>query len=201
MLLKNILNLSRYALSRMGESALSGIHKTIKNAFKQREKTFVKNNAEKAIPKSLQEMKKGNLTKRDLINQIGEMSNFMSGETGTYARYHKKQLEKMEKLGERLGIEFESEEEYDEYGRFMGAMQERLGEVWKDKASGEGEKLFVEAKRLNLNPMQFVRNYEYWMEHLDDLEEARPLHAKNLKPSSYIRQLGLERIKDFKSRK
>ena len=105
----------------------------------------------------------------------------------------------MKTIEERLSsedydFEFESLEEYQDYKRFLGAMAERVGENWK-YVSGEGMELYAEAKRLNLNPSQFLRNANYWIEHVEELTEAKPLSRKTIRPSDYARQLKLPKIR------
>ena len=85
------------------------------------------------------------------------------------------------------------EEEFNNIGEFLGQMQDRLKEVWKT-VSDRAVKLFEEAQRLNLDPGQFLRNYDYWIEHAEELEGARPLNYEYVKPSSYIEQLRLPSI-------
>lgn len=191
--------MSRYALSQLDDSALKQSYNVLKRTVKARLKTFEKHNALNAISSKYRQMPSvRDLTKTELLNLISDTTNFLGGEKGTYKRYQEQRKRLMEDAQQRLGdsFQFKNDAEYEEYLRFMGAMQERVGvAVWSNKASGDGEELYAQAKRLNINPMQFVKNYDYWMEHVDKLEKAVPVKSRNAKPSTYAKQLHLPKIK------
>ena len=83
------------------------------------------------------------------------------------------------------------------YGAFLGAMAKRLGTRFSYD-SDSAMALVDEADRLNLNPNQFLRNYDYWLNHVEELESAEPIdRANGVKPSDYAKQLGLPKIKQW----
>lgn len=83
------------------------------------------------------------------------------------------------------------------YGPFLGAMEKRLGNKFTYD-SDRAKALVDEADRLNLSDKQFLRNYEYWLAHVEDLERAEPIdRASGVKPSDYAKQLGLPKIKQW----
>lgn len=137
--------------------------------------------------------------KSALLREINRITSFLHDTRSTPAGAIKVDniMEKRRRsLGETMNREL-SREDYDNIGKFLGEMQKRCKEAWKG-LSDQAVKLWEEAQRLNLDPSKFIRNYEYWLEHAQSLEEARPLNYQNVKPSSYIRQLGLESVREWK---
>jgi hypothetical protein len=104
---------------------------------------------------------------------------------------------------------FKSFEEFDRYGRFMGSMQERFGALWSyasdqtkelyDAAKKNGADLGELTERLNLDPEQLIKNFEFWSEHMDALVSAEPITwhraGRPVYASDYARKLGLGKIR------
>lgn len=123
---------------------------------------------------------------------------YLRGSASTYAGYEEAVNERRQAMEQALGREFDSQEEFDAYGEFMGEMQTRLGSMFKP-ASDFIADLWDESKRLNLDPNQLMKNYEYWRDHLDDLKDMSPIEGRNraLRPSDYIKKANLEKITDY----
>ena len=217
---KQILDMDMYSIRREAESgSAKQIFRALKNSLDTRLRTFAKHGALSDVPKRI--LNVGGVrgkSDREIMQGIRDMADFMKNEEiGTYAKYKETVQERMEHMEDVIGddFQFESEEEYDSMRRFMGEMQERFasGEMWKkwsgDSASlygelkdngidaHEGVPLFSEARRLGLDPRQFLRNYEYWMNNVDALRSAKPIRSKEgrkLYPSDYARKLGLDKV-------
>ena len=118
-----------------------------------------------------------------------------------YAGYRRERTSQMEKYNQSryakaTGLQFETQEEFNEYGCFMGEMQERAGQQWAVGSDDAGD-IFKEAKRLGVDPRQFMKNFEYWRSHIKDLQKAERLNRKDLTPAAYRKSLGLEKIATF----
>jgi DNA helicase IV len=198
--------LNRSLLAQVSEPVqdLKSEYKFIRRVIRRREKQFQKQGAGDLFReqysgsniKSLREL----TDTQSLVSELNRLEAFLRDPRSSVAGALRAQevIEKRrQSLSETLGREL-SASEYDNIGKFLGAMQSRVGEMWKDW-SETSVQLFEEAQRLNLDPEQFLRNYQYWLDHAEDLQEARPLNYANLKPSSYIRQLGIESVREWRS--
>ena len=201
--LSEILNTSTLEQYGMSRRELAAQYNYVRKTIGRRESQFQRAGIDDSFSESV---RSGNIkslrqlsNKSALIAELNRLEGFLLDPKST-VKGAIKALEINEKrrqsLSETLHRDL-SGEEYDSIGKFLGAMQERAGQMWK-KFSDQGVKLWEESQRLNLDPGQFLRNYDYWLEHAEALEEARPLNFEHTKPSSYIRQLNLERVKEWR---
>jgi len=138
---------------------------------------------------------------RMLDEALSLAGSYIEGRIYTARGYENYLKERQSTLQERLGLEEPlTKAQFDQYGRFMGDMQERMGSNWQ-YVSHQAAQMFAEALRLNLKPDQFKRNFDYWTKHLKDLENARPIdRPSGVKPSDYIKQLHLETVTSWKQK-
>ena len=142
----------------------------------------------------------GSLSDDDLSRAIGLQSSTLQGRGMDYSGYVKMQNERRNMLKERFGLNNLTDEQFDQYGQFMNAMQEREGARGWEYASALAKKIAIEAIRLNMDPSKFMRNFDYWTDHIDDLEKAKPLQrSRPVRASDYIKQLKLPTIKAWRN--
>lgn len=134
----------------------------------------------------------------EMRKALREALGYLRGDVSTLSGYERVMSERAREVGERLGLDFEDEDDYKSFGDFMGEMQTRLKSMWKP-ASDFVVDLYKQSKRLNLDPMQLMKNYEYWRDHLEDLENMDPIQGRSreLRPSDYIKKAKLETITDY----
>lgn len=93
-------------------------------------------------------------------------------------------------------IDLSSTAKLKEFGNFMNEASDRYGEMAKI-VSSQARALYAEAQRLNINTNALLKNMDYWLDHIDDLEKSDPIRTRSerqLQPSEYARKLGLEKI-------
>ena len=195
-------------LRRMKKNELINAAATIRKALKSRRQTFQKHGALKGIP----EQYRGDLplsedfeTRNDALSWVNEALQYMRTPESTYKGYHAAVSERMSAYNETLRqegrAEFDTEEDFDRFGRFMGSTAERFAEF--SLVSDQVVEMYDQAQRLGLDPKQFIRNFDYWAEHLDKLEEAEPIDwrrsGKPVYASDYARQLHLPRMREYYS--
>ena len=195
MKLSEIRKMNIIELKSLSNKELMKAQKQLMRERNKRAKAFNKAGYSRGIPNYIGNIK-SERAKSKIISNINKLSNWMQNKSSTPRGYAKVQRERRKAIEEALGIEFKSKAEFDEFGRFMGEMQNRAGQMW-DVQSMSGADLFVEAKRLNLNPMQLLKNYDDWMEHVKDLEKIDKPLPSNMNPSWYTRKLNLPSIKKF----
>lgn len=205
MKLSEIINSSASTINALGAKKLRSAFKAVRDAVRYRQKTFSSHSALDKMPAQF----RGDLPGlRDLDDTgirmfIKSASSYMLGTTSTYRGWKAAADDRMRSMNDFFqgsGLQFNSLDEFDEYGKFMGDMQTRAGQMWKF-VSDEALDLFREGKRLGVNPEQFMRNFEYWSAHLEELQNVDPIQQKEgsrgLSPSMYAHKLGLESISDF----
>lgn len=196
---KEIINLAAYQVNKLTGGELSEAYQTLKSVFNKRAATFRKHGAEKALPSEFRQGMPSSrgMTEAEKLQTLKDISAFMRGERSSYSGWKRSELEQMDQLNESLGgdYHFDSLEDFKRYGEYMGEMQSRLGEMWKFQSSQIRE-LYFQSQRLGLDPQQFNKNYEYWLAHAEELQEAKPLQYKGrgVKASDYARKLKLPKI-------
>lgn len=201
--LNKILHRSLLEASELSQKELRSDYNYLRKVIRSRQKSFEKRGQSALFSKayaagftSLKNIK----SKPQLMAEMARMENYLLSNRSTVEgalAYQAQEEKRRQSLSETLDRDL-TPEEFDNIGEFLGQMQDRLKEVWKT-VSDRAIKLFEEAQRLNLDPGQFLRNYDYWMEHVDALEGARPLNYAYVKPSSYIEQLRLPSISEWRN--
>lgn len=200
----DIINMAAYKVNKLSGSALTAAYTTLKSAFNKRVNIFKKHDAERALPPQFRNGMQSSLGMSDdeKLHAIKEASAFMRGSRSSYTGWKRSELEQMENLNEMLegDFEFKSLEDFRKYGEFMGEMQTRLGEMWKN-VSSQVRELFFASERLGVNSSQFLKNYEYWIEHAEKLQQAKPIEwstsGRKVKASDYARQLKLPKMSEW----
>jgi len=173
--------LNRSLLAQVSEPVqdLKAEYKFIRRVIRRREKSFQKAGLSDIFRepfsgsniKSLREL----TDKRALVDELNRLESFLRDKRSNVRgalQYEEEISKRMNTLSKTLGRNI-SRPEYDELGEFLGAMQSRVSEMWKDW-SETSVQLFEEAQRLNLDPSLFLANYQYWLDHLSELQDVQP---------------------------
>ena len=191
--------MTRFQLGKLSSTKLTSAYNQLKRAVSKRVGVYKKHGRMDVIPKGLHKIENvGDLDASEKISKIGEMSNFLLSGKSTYTKFMESEREELENIEEDLDIKFKSFEEFNDYKRFLKDMYQRDKKGWK--ASSEQYEdaidLWLESRRLNLKASQFLRNKDYWMEHLDELKTAKPIkRGSKLYPSDYARKLKLPKVR------
>lgn len=204
MKLKDIIGMAAYQVNKLKGSTLSTAYTTLRGVYQKRASVFRKHGAETALPAGFRSGMRSasDLTDAEKLQDIKAISAWMRGSRSTYTGWKRSELDQMESLNQQLEgtFHFSSLEQFRRYGEFMGEMHTRYGTMWGGQSTQVRE-LFFQAERLGVDPMQFQKNYEYWMDHVEELEKAKPIKwkpgSRELKPSDYARQLKLPKIKSY----
>ena len=191
--------MSRYSLTKLSKKKLQSTYSKLKKVVSSRVGTFEKHGAINEVPKAVRKLESvEDLDSAELISKVGEISNFLLGKKSKYSDFMRLEREEREGIEEDLGIKFKNYSEFQDYKRFLNDMYQRDKKGWK--ASSEQYEdaidLFSNSRRLNLKASQFLRNRDYWLEHVDDLKNAKPIkRSSKLYPSDYARQLRLPKVR------
>ena len=197
MKVKDIIELSMPEIMELSDAELRAAYTNLRRSAAARARGFEQAGLPVNIPARLQYSVPARYLSRDQLENMVAQGKSAVAPIYSVSGYRRYQEQQKNELKSRFGMSNLTDEQFRKYGEFMGAMQKRMKGSW-DYVSAEAYKMASEALRLNLDPKQFMRNFAYWSDHLEDLELAKPLERKNLKPSDYIKQLNLQRIGSWK---
>jgi len=191
-------------LRKLKAPDLKKTYKQISKALKGRTKTFRKHGREEAVPERFRDGLESpeDMSKNEMLSHITDALRYMNDKESSYRGWHEKQMGRMKAYNETMEASgqptFDSEEDFDRYGRFMGDMQERFGELWHYN-SDQAKEMYAQAERLNLDVNQLTKNFDFWADHLEELAEADPItwhrSGRPVYASDYARKLGLGKIR------
>ena len=174
MKIKELMNATQRELNHLSEADLRSAFSNAKRSYSARAKSFEKLGVKQTIPqKFMNAIQKdtAELSKNELLNAVlaarGNLSSSLATARGKLAF----EQSRKNALKERLGLSEMSDSQFDRFGKFMGEMQQRYKETWK-QVSFAAWKIATEAVKRNLDPHQFKDNFEYWSDHLEDIEDT-----------------------------
>lgn len=171
------------------------MYQKLKSNISRTVNVFKKHDKEHKLPEYVTSLKPVNkLNQAELVNEVNRLSNFLMSDMKSYKSYQKRRSEDKERAERNLGYTFKSEADFDEYEKFLHEMYIRDKDNWKQHYE-DAMDLFVQSRRLNLNPKQFQANYEYWLENAEELLNAEPINKSKVYPSDYARQLKLPKVR------
>lgn len=187
MKLKNLIQQSAREWSAMSGSELRKAYQQVKHAMSERAKTFAKHGQEgRTLPSSR------GLSESELRTKLKSASAYMRGRRSTYSGAQQSALDKLHQMQAAMPeMGFKTVEDVAKFGDFMNEMEERYKAIQFPSMSAK--KLYQEAQRLNVDPRKFMRNFDYWQDHINDLEKLDPIRQREgsraLKPSDYARKI------------
>lgn len=175
----------------------------MRRVLKSRFKTFEKHGLGEAIPRRFRE---GVATVRQLekegalAREISRALGYLEGKTSTARGYETTPREGSSNLEKAIGHPL-SPKEYADYKSFMDEMATRLKETWKH-VSDEALEMIEQSRRLGIGVEQFQKNFDYWVENIQKLQNVDQIVTKAGRPakaSTYIRRLeGLPSVAEWK---
>lgn len=197
-LLASLIDMNTRQLNALTGKQLRSAYKAAAASIRGRVKGFQAAGEIEAVPAKYRNVPKiGSFeTEADMRQALKEQLGYIVGEVSYVKGYERVMSRRAKSTGEKLGINFKSKADYDKFGKFMGEMQTRLKSMWK-ATSDFAVDLYKQSQRLNLDPTQLMKNFEYWRDHMEDLEEVNPIEGRHVTPSDYIRKAKLETIRDY----
>lgn len=200
--LAQLMEMTARELSRLSESDLRKSYQSIRTITKSRIRTFEKHGISEAVPEKIRGglgSAKGRPTE-ELLQDIKQSLAWMRGKVSTYKGYreHKEHFRK-EMQKSMPDLDLSDEEKLDDFGYFMGEMQERYGDMWKG-ISNQVRDMYRDLTELNEDPRQFMKNYDYWKENVEAVNKAKeaaraPGRRRSDKFSTYVNKLKKGKIK------
>ena len=204
MKLSELMNMSARQINELSDTELRKAYQQTKYTLKSRAVTFEKHGINVAHgtygrPSSALLPSSKGMDIEEQRQRLKTSLAYMRGRGSTYKGYKQIEDERRRRLQESMpDLDLSSKEKVDKFGRFIGEMQTRWGEMWK-YVSNSARDIYREAMRLNADPRMFMKNYDFWADHIQDLEEAQPIRqragSRGLRPADYARKLKLGKIR------
>lgn len=196
--LQSLIDMNTRQLNALTGKELRSAYKASAASIRGRLKGFQEAGEIGAVPAKYRNVPKiGSFeTEEEMRQALKDQLAYIQGEVSYIKGYERVMSSRAKRVGEKLGIRFKSKAEYDKFGKFMGEMQTRLKSMWK-ATSDFAVDLYKQSQRLNLEPTQLMKNFEYWRDHLEDLEAVSPIEGRRVTPSDYIKKAKLETIRDY----
>lgn len=194
MKISDLAKMSKYEIRDIPLNERRKLYTNLRRSVTQRAHTFERKGLPVQAPVEYRNMAPASeLTDKQLTEALARSSSYYQAKIYTAAGYMEFHREQRQNLERKLGMKL-TQEQYVQYKEFMDDAASRMTANWHN-VSVQAVELFAQAQRLNLNVNQFKRNLDYWIEHQDQLQYAKPLkRSKGVKPSDYVRQLKLEGI-------
>lgn len=203
--MSDLMKMTARELGTLSDSEVRKAYQNVRRTARSRAQTFESHGA--AVPGLLTRLTESskNLTIEEMRHRVKTAAYQYDKKRAavSYAAYEEQQEEFRNRMQEAMpDMDLSTPEKMDAFGKFMGEMQARYGEMWH-AVSNQVRDIYREAVRLNVDPHAFMRNYDYWADHLKELERTDPINTRSerkLQPSDYARKLGLEKIKGGRRR-
>lgn len=196
--LQSLIDMNTRQLNELTGKELRSAYKAAAASLRGRLKGFKEAGELGAVPEKYRNVPKiGSFeTEAEMRQALKDQLAYIQGEVSYIKGYERVMSRRAQSVASKLGLNFKSNADWKKFGYFMGDMEARLKKMW-GATSDFAVDLYKQSQRLNLDPVQLMRNYEYWRDHLEDLEAVNPIEGRHVTPSDYIKKAKLESITDY----
>lgn len=200
--IEQLWNMTKQEMMQLSEAEIKSTYTSLRKSVSSRLKTFEKAGLGSIVPKKVKSGMKP-IAGRDaegLVNELSEFMGWVRGGRSTVKGFRKIQEGAYKKMKESMpDLDLSTREKMNDFGYFMGEMQERYGEFWK-YISNAARDIYRDLTAVNEDPRQFMRNYDFWKEKTEEVNKAKeaaraPGRRKSTKLSTYVNQLKRKKIR------
>lgn len=199
--LKRVQEMPKRALGKYSDETLKSTYVSMRKAINSRVRSFEKAGLAGTVPADIRAglPAMGTLDKDQMINIITRVGVWIRGKQSTLTGYRKWKEHFRRSMQDAMpDLDLSDDEKLDAYGDFMGAMQDRYGEMW-NAISNQARDIYRDLTVLNEDPYQFMANYDYWASNMEALNQAKAAARQrgrySTKLSTYMNKLKAGKIK------
>lgn len=188
-------------LQKYSDETIKSTYVSMRKAIASRVKSFERAGLASTVPADIRAglPAMGSLDKAELIGMITRVGSWTRGKQSTVSGYRNWKEHFRGAMQEALpDLDLSTDEKLDAYGEFMGAMQDRYGEMWH-AISNQARDIYRDLTELNEDPYQFMANYDYWASNVEALNQAKAAARQrgrfSTKLSTYMNKLKAGKIK------
>ena len=115
------------------------------------------------------------MSSREVETALKAVSQWLREPTHTVKGYKRQRAFVLEQMRERYGYDFITTENYEDFVDFMEDMRERNSGKTFD--SGDAADVFNEAMRIKISPYKLKKEFDYFADHMKELEQMEPLKS------------------------
>ncbi len=194
--LKVLQDMTVREIKNLPSGSLREAYQNLRKSLASRVNTFRKHDSIKGVPEDLRYGLPSSKGKSDaeLVQLMKDPLKWMRKDKSKYSRYAASQDDFREKMQDAMpDMDLSTAEKMDRFGRFMGDMQSRYGEMWH-AISNQVRDVYRDLTRLNKDPEQFMRNYDYWVEEVEEINRQKAERheggrRRSTKLSTYARKM------------
>lgn len=120
-------------------------------------------------------------SERDLMYKLQDLSKFVTSKSGSVTGQYEMRRNALESLRER-GIDFVNEKNFELFGQFME--EARIRGYAKIYGSERVSELFGIASKKGMNPDELFKDFSFWMQNRQNLEETPKIKNENKRNST-----------------
>lgn len=194
--IKRLQEMTKRELEKFSEETIRSTYVSLRKAVAGRVRTFERAGLGDILPQKIRAglAAGGGRSVEDLINDITSATAWTRGKGSTVKGYREARESFREKMQDAMpDLDLSDDEKMDDFGRFMGQMQERYGEMWH-AISNQVRDIYRDTVKLNEDPRKFMQNYDYWAGQVQQINEAKNAaraggRRRSTKLSTYMNQL------------
>ena len=200
--IKRLQEKTKRELEQFSEQTIRSTYTSLRKAVASRVRTFEKAGLGSVLPEHIREglAPQGGRSVEDLLNDITSVTAWTRGKASTVKGYKEARESFREKMQDAMpDMDLSDEDKMDDFGEYMGEMQERYGEMWH-AISEAARDVYRDQTKLNQDPRKFMRNYEYWRQNVQAVNDAKNAaraggRRRSTKLSTYMNQLKRGKIR------
>lgn len=132
-LLGQIMKQSYKTVKNLSEEKLTDQYRYLRRLALNRAKTFEKHGAEDKLPKWVDDLEVASkLSPMKMLALISNIKSWFRGLTSTFGGYQRMLKKRRSEFEDRIGYKFKDMDQYEEFMRSLGDLQDRYKEVWKN---------------------------------------------------------------------
>lgn len=114
------------------------------------------------------------MTEEQMRQELADVSLWLREPTHTIKGYKKQRAFTMEALREK-GYDFVTEENYEDFISYMDDLRDQYSAKVFDSSAAVD--VFNQTQRIGIKPETVKKNFEYFVEHLDELDRMKPVRS------------------------
>lgn len=122
----------------------------------------------------------------NLSYKLSELARFVSAKTTTVSGLRQQRARSLKQL-HKHGYTFVNEKNFRRFGEFMELYRETTA-ARKQRPSDMIVELYFQTERLGLDPAAVEKDFNFYLENLDDMKQIQPIKGKTAGSAKAIRQ-------------
>lgn len=173
--LKVLQDMTVREIKNLPSGAVREAYQNLRKSLASRVNTFRKHDSIKGVPEDLRYGLPSSKGKSDaeLVQLMKDPLKWLRKDKSKYSRYASAKDDFREKMQASMpDLDLSTPEKMNRFGNFMNDMSNRYGDFWHG-ISMQVKDMYRDLVNLNEDPEQFMRNYDYWVKEVDEINRQK----------------------------